>query len=352
LATESDRPDQERLVNRNLLRIGMVLAVVLAVVATAGAALASPEAGVYQYVIHRAQGSPAEVATAIAEAAPGAGFEKLAVVPVGSPEGCGFNAAVVAVYQPDFARKTITLNRRTGPFAIVDRINVFEDENGTHVSVVNPRSILRTVLLEDEAHSTLIEEHLADLRQLVLGAVEGEASEQEYGQVRKKGHIGRTMGVVAGGPFDKKVQDLAVVGGKDWREMAGRAEKALRVKGPKWGMSLAYALELPEFELTIFGTTGTPMDAQSFVIVGAGGDGARKDLACPGLAHAGAYPLEIVVTQEGPTIRTRIVESMYRMKMYFEDAGKWAFMKNMGMPGSIESEIQAQVQAAIDTYGR
>ncbi len=338
--------------NTNPLRIGTVLVVVLAVAAAAGAAPASPEAGVFQYVVHKAQGTPAEVAAAIADAAPGAGFEKLALVPIGSPEGCGYSASVVALYQPDYATKVLTANRKTGPFALADRINVFEDENGVHVSVVNPRSILRTVLLEDEAHFALIEGHLADIRKLILGAVKGEASEQEYGQVRRKGHIGRTMGVVAGGPFDKKVQDLAVVGGKDWKDMAGRVERALEVQGAEWGMKLAYALELPEFQLTVFGTTGTPMDSKSFTIVGAGADESRAELSCPGLAHAGAYPLEIVVTQEGPTIRTRIVESMYRMKMYFEDAGKWAFMKNMGMPGSIESEIAAQVQAAVDTYGR
>ena len=220
-----------------------------------------------------------------------------------------------------------------------------------HVSVVNPRSILRTVLMDDAAHSALIEQHLADLRELILGAVEGEASEQEYGQVRRKGHIGRTMGVMAGGPFDKKVQDVSVVGGEDWRVMAGRVETALKVKGPKWGTSLAYALELPDFELTVFGITGTPLDTQSFDIVGAGADGSRKKLSCPGLAHAGAYPIEVVVAREAATIRTQTVDSMYRMKMYFEDAGKWAFMKNMGMPGSIASETEAKVQAAADGYG-
>lgn len=30
---------------------------------------------------------------------------------------------------------------------------------------------------------------------------------------------------------------------------------------------------------------------------------------------------------------------MYRMKVYFEDAGNWAFMKNMKMPGDIHREI-------------
>jgi len=43
----------------------------------------------------------------------------------------------------------------------------------------------------------------------------------------------------------------------------------------------------------------------------------------------------------------RLVDTMYRMKMYFEDAGKWAFMKNMGMPGSIHDEIAAQIKAGL-----
>ena len=38
---------------------------------------------------------------------------------------------------------------------------------------------------------------------------------------------------------------------------------------------------------------------------------------------------------------------MYRMKMYFEDAGKWAFMKNMGMPGSIHDELAGQIKSAL-----
>lgn len=336
----------------NRLRIGTVLAVALALATRAGAAPTSPEAGVYQYVVKNAQGTPAEIAAALAEAAPAAGFDVLGLVPVGSPEGCSYSAQVVALCQPEYARRVITANRRTGPFGIVDRVNVFEDENGVHVSVVNPRSTLRTVLMEDKAHATLIERHLGDLRQLVTGAVEGETSEQDYGQIRKKGHIGRTMGVVAGGPFHKKVQDISVVGGNDWKDMAARVEKALQVKGPRWGMGLAYTLELPEFELTVLGTTGTPLDTQSFGIVGAGADESRANLRCPGLAHAGAYPIEVVVATEGVTIRTRMVDTMYRMKMYFEDAGKWAFMKNMGMPGSIEDEVTAQIQAAVATYGR
>jgi hypothetical protein len=42
------------------------------------------------------------------------------------------------------------------------------------------------------------------------------------------------------------------------------------------------------------------------------------------------------------------MDEMYRMKMYFEDAGMWAFMKNMKMPGRIEKEIVDVVSSGLD----
>jgi hypothetical protein len=35
------------------------------------------------------------------------------------------------------------------------------------------------------------------------------------------------------------------------------------------------------------------------------------------------------------------------MKVYFEDAGNWAFMKNMRMPGQIQDEIVDMVNANL-----
>jgi hypothetical protein len=319
---------------------------VLAVLATASAA--GPAApGVYQYVVHRAEGSVGVVASAVAAAAPAAGFQLLARVPASAPGSCAYKAEVLALYAPEFGRAVVAANRRTGPFAVVDRVNVFEDEKGTHVSIVNPRSVLRTVLMDDRQHEALIESHLQALRGLVTGAVKGLAAGEDYGEAREKGYIGKTMGVMAGGPFGEKIQDVAVVGGEDWQAAAARVRAGLERKGSKWGLQLAYRLEIPEAEAVVLGTTGTPMDSQSFSIVGAGSDESRDGLKCPGIAHAGAYPIEVVVARDGASVRVRLVDTMYRMKMFFEDAGKWAFMKNMGMPGSIQDEIAGQVRAAV-----
>ena len=50
-----------------------------------------------------------------------------------------------------------------------------------------------------------------------------------------------------------------------------------------------------------------------------------------------------------PAIRVSLVDEMFRMKMYFEDAGKVAFAKNMGMPGSIEDEIRQKVELILSS---
>ncbi len=55
---------------------------------------------------------------------------------------------------------------------------------------------------------------------------------------------------------------------------------------------------------------------------------------------ANAYMKSYKKYKEFPEYRNVVtLDEMYRMKVYFEDAGKWAFMKNMGMPGEIEKEI-------------
>ena len=53
-----------------------------------------------------------------------------------------------------------------------------------------------------------------------------------------------------------------------------------------------------------------------------------------------AFPIEVVVYAQDDKAMVKSLDEMYRMKLYFEDAGKWAFMKNMSMPGDIQDEIE------------
>jgi hypothetical protein len=303
--------------------------------------------GVYEYVVQSAQGNFDEISTAIEYTAVAANWRVLAKVDAGVPKDCAYKARVFVLYDAAYGQQIMSANRKTGPFAVVDRINLFQDENGAHVAVVNPHSINRTILMDDQKYEAMAAAHLQALRQMIAGAVPGTASEKEYGQFREEGYIGKTMGVMAGGKFIDKIEDIAKVADGNWKEVAAKARQGLSQPTKQWGMHLVYELELPEFETVVFGTTGTPMDSKSFSIVGAGDDDSRKKLKCPGLAHAAAYPIEVVVVQDGADVKARVVESMFRMKMYFEDAGKWAFMKNVRMPGSIQDEIGQQIKAGL-----
>lgn len=304
------------------------------------------EQGVYEYVVRSAEGSPDAVVGAVTEALSGAGWEVVTTVQPGTPSSCDYESRVVLAYRPSYASVVMRANRKTGPFGILDRVNVFQDEDGTHVSVVNQRNVIRTVLMNDTGYQGFVGQHMDRLRTAIAGAVSGTPSSRQYGQMRSRGYIGRTMGVMAGGSFDGKVQDVAVVPGQSLSEVAVRVEAKLEAPGAKWGTGLSFRLDLPDFGTVLFGTTGTPLDTKSFGIVRAGSDRSRKEYACPGLAHAGAYPIEIVVTEADEGVAIRMVDSMYRMKMYFEDAGKFAFMKNMTMPGSIGDEIGKKVDVA------
>ena len=50
---------------------------------------------------------------------------------------------------------------------------------------------------------------------------------------------------------------------------------------------------------------------------------------------------------EDDRIRIKLIDEMFRMKMYFEDAGKMKFAANMRMPGSIENEIRDKVEESL-----
>ena len=304
----------------------------------------TPEQGVYEYVVRSAEGSVDSVADSVQASMARAGWQIVSDVRPGSPESCPYSARVILGYRPSYGDVVARANLRTGAFGLLDRINIFEDEDGVHVSAVNQRNIIRTVLMNDTGYADFVDQHMQSLRGAIEGGATGSPSQKQYGQIRDRGYIGRTMGVVAGGRFDGKVEEVAVVPGKPLSAVSDLIEERLAQVGPTWGTGLAFRLDLPDQRTVLFGTTGTPLDSRSFEIVGAGSDDARERFSCPGLAHAAAYPLEIVATSTDEGVAIRMVDAMYRMKMYFEDAGKISFMKNMTMPGSIASEIEDKLE--------
>jgi len=271
-----------------------------------------------------------------------AGYDVLSLRDVGTEDGCPGSVQVITAWHPAGVDDVFDLNARTAPYALVERVAIFNDGTGTWVSTIRPASLLRTVFLDDPAV-----DGVASARRMRMRDALGADLERAYGQERGRGKIGKTMGVMAGGPFDEKIGAIAEAGGLSVMEAADRIEAGFEGPEGDWGMVLAYRLDLPDRDLVVFGVTSDEMEARSFSIVGSGSDKERKDIPCAGTAYAPAYPIEMVVRTEGDAAVVETVDAMFRMKMFFEDAGKWAFMKNMTMPGSLASEMKDRVGQAL-----
>ena len=154
---------------------------------SSASAQSAQDQGVYEYVVRPADGSIDSITNAVQDALLRAGWEIVADVTPGAPASCSYAASVVIAHRPAYGNVVMRANKATGPFGVLDRINIFEDEDGVHVSIVNQRNIIRTVLMNDTGYADFVEQHVTGLRTAILDAVTGSESVRQYGQVRSKG---------------------------------------------------------------------------------------------------------------------------------------------------------------------
>jgi uncharacterized protein (DUF302 family) len=306
--------------------------------------------GVFVRLVHDAGLSVPAAVARLEEAAAAQGWDVLATFTPGTPpDGCSFDARVLVLYSANYARAIMPYGSHAA-FALPLRLAVFEDEEGVHVGALNTLNLNRTIV-DEAVPGDAWEAWQNRLHAVVEAAFPGELSATEYGQFRGRGRIGRTMGIMAGGPFLEKIETIVEVPaeGTSVQDVANRLESRFgAAEGEwEWGLDAVYLLYDERHDVAVVGVTGKRVEGDAFRIVGAGGDDDRKQMMYPGVDHAAAFPIEVVVTQDGDVIRVQLVDEMYRMKMFFEDAGKIAFAKNMGMPGSIEDEIKKKVRATI-----
>lgn len=309
-------------------------------------AMEGPTYGVYL----RLADGPAGGYQAMVDAVPGlaqrAGMPLVATLPVATG-GCRFHATVFVLESPAWSRRVTEVGRQ-GAFAAPIRLAVFEDEAGTHLALANPQSLARTIVRED--FDGPAGEVVAALSAAVRAGFPGTPVAEAYGQLRDRGLIGKTMGIVAGGPFASKVEEVArvkVTPALDLPALVLAIAEVGQRPTSRWGLRLAYQSSLPDGS-ELLGFTGAAMESKSFAIVAAGGHPERESYACAGLDHAPAYPLELLVARDGKDIVVLLTDVMFRMKLYFEDAGTMKFAANMAMPGSIEDELRARVDEALD----
>ncbi len=303
-------------------------------------ALAATAYGVYEKVVEKAAGSFAEVSAALERGIKESGWQLLAAYDNGIPTDCPFRARTFVVHSPSYAGAVLA----TGPksaFALPLRAHVYEDEAGVHVAVVNPASINRTIMGDEKFEAKSLAA-LKELEEAVTKGVKGAAVKKQIGQIREQGRIGG----IGGGDFPDKVIEVYVAADAaeaTFKKVAADVKKG--IEGNRSEYKLIYTLDLSSEGVVIYGVTKSSMESRSFGI--AGEVRASKEYKCPGIDHAGAFPIEVIIYKDEGKVKAVTLKEMYRMKLYFEDAGNWAFMKNMRMPGQIEDEIVGMMKTGL-----
>ena len=330
------------------MRMALVRAMATAALmgAAAPAMAAGPEYSTFLRLVDAPTGSYDQMVAAVPGALQNAGWHLITSYDAGTG-GCVHKAKTFVVNAPAFTAEVLKQGPRAA-FALPLRLAVYEDDLGVHLAAVNPQSLARTIVAEAfEAPST---EVVNQLRAMTASGFPGKPVAVPYGQIRSQGLIDKTMGVVAGGPFPGKVEQGRSVKsgpGTTVADVAGKLMAAGAKATKRWGLRSVYRFDLPGQNATLVGFTGGPMESKSYAIVGPGLDDSRAKYACPGLDHAAAYPIELLVVQEGNDVKVLLIDEMFRMKMYFEDAGKMKFAANMAMPGSIEDELRDLIEDAF-----
>jgi uncharacterized protein (DUF302 family) len=292
---------------------------------------------VYLKVIEKAQGSFDEVSSSVETGLKKGGWQILGSHDTGVPEKCGFRSRVITFSSKEYATE-ILKNGVKAAFALPLRAGIYEDDKGINIAVVNPSSINRTIIDETEMDSFSLNTANA-IVETIAGSVKGNVVNKQAGQMRKRGRIGG----MGGGDFLNKIDDI---GSSDasLREVSDKVKAAILNNDKDW--KLIYSYDLSGMGAVINGVTKTVTEGKAFSI--AGEKRVSDSNICPGIDHGAAFPIEVITYKDEGQVRVVLMDGMYRMKMYFEDAGMWAFMKNMKMPGRIEKEIVDVVSSGLD----
>lgn len=287
--------------------------------------------GMYVKVSENVEGSFEGTVKNIEDALVKNGWQILASYNASVFEGCRFRAHTIVAHSPKYAEQILSNGPRSA-FALPARISIFENEKGINTSFVNPASLNRTVL-GDQTAVELSKTTMSRLSEILASAAKGKVVNAQIGEIRSSGRVGG----MGGGDFNDKIVEIHKKkdAENNFQETALKVKEGILANKKNW--KLIYALELQEVPAVIYGVNKPETEARAYKIAGEKRE--SKANVCPGIDHASAFPVEVIIYKESGMVKAVTLDEMYRMKLYFEDAGMWAFMKNMKMPGEIEAEI-------------
>jgi len=331
------------------------------------------EHGMYMLTVKNIQGDINEINNAVVSNLKSAGFYIIGERDVTTPDNvredgediCGFKGKLI-VFSSDDYTKTLSSFGNKYLAASFLRVGIHQTENGIQVIIADPETINRIIFndLNDEQYDKAVSKTLPFKTKIItaLHKISGGTKVKEVREPKRPAEdirdADRDMFMMVGPMtfFEDEDQFPVIYSQKNSKGSAGIEElKKLMYKNIKafnpneddkeyrWTKNPAKDLEWkvigeitsPDKNALLFGLTRNRTEAVSFYIVG---DETDENM-CPGLDHLTAFPLEVMLIQDGENIDVYTCRQMFRMDMYFWDAGMGAFMDHMGMPGMLDESI-------------
>jgi hypothetical protein len=331
------------------------------------------EHGIYMLTVKNIQGDINEINTAVISNLKSAGFNIIGERDVTTPDNvredgddiCGFKGKLIVFSSNEYAKTLTTFGNKYLAASFL-RVGIHQTNEGTQVILADLETINRIIFndLNDEQYKDAVNKTLPFKNKIiaVLHKISGGTKVKEVREPKRTAEelrdADRDMFMMVGPMtfFDDEDQFPVIFSLKNDKGSAGIEELKQKMynnikkfnpnqddkeyrwtKNPEEDLKWKVVGEVysPDKNAVMFGLTRNRTEAVSFYIVGDETD----ENNCPGLDHLTAFPIEVMLIQDGDKINVHSCREMFRMDMYFWDAGMAAFMDHMGMPGMLDESI-------------
>jgi len=338
-----------------------------------GLFLFASEHGMYLRTNADIQGNISNISEQITEKLTAAGYEIFFADKIATPDiisekdkKCGFHTGLIIFSSDEYVNNLTSFGNKYLAAAFL-KIGLFENPDGMQILIADPETVNRIIFndLPEEKYNQIIvysknvKEKIIDLlHSLPVGkkVIEIGSPIRSNGALRK----GAKDMMMMVGPmtfFKDKNQFKTIFsadnksGKSGLNRLKSRIEENIRNFEPSENDKKYYQTESPEnLKWKIVGEVYAPdstavllgiirdrTTALSFHIAGMKRE--TDNNKCPGIDHVCAYPIEVLVSMENGKLSVQTPREMFRMDMYFWDAGKWAFMKFMNLPKMLDKSV-------------
>lgn len=334
---------------------------------------ADTDHGIYMRVVKNVKGDYSKVCASVKQSLQSAGFRILADHDITTPDRvkedrknlCGYKGKLFVFTNDEYIKALTSFGNKYLTAAFL-RVGIHETNEGIQIIIADPETINRIIFndLNDDQYNKAIKKTIPfkskvteTLHALNLGTNIKEVREPKRSAEDLR-DASKDMIMMVGDMtfFEDEDQFPEIYTQKNDVSVEGLEKLKQKLlsniknfsptqedKEYRWSADLKEDLKWkvisevysPDKKAILLGLTRNQTEGVSFYIVG----DETKENSCPGLDHLTAYPIEVLIMIKGDKIVVHTPREMFRMDMYFWDAGMKAFMDHMSMPGILDESI-------------